>query len=280
VVLLPETSGARKVKLDIGGAAILSLALAAVVLPLSLGRDRGWPPWVFVTLACAPVLAVLFLRFEAWLAARGGMPLVDIRLFAIPTFRRGVLVGMLFFFTTSFYVLFGIYQQVGRGVEPLWTGLTIVPYGIGLFLGPIATARLVRLRPRLLSIGMGFQVLFYAVVGGLVWEGADGRVLSEAVFCAGFAQGVAFPRLFNTVLGDVPPDQAGLATGILNSALQVGASISTAAIGTLFFTVLADGTGERAYAHAFAIAQWTLTLALLAAALIAVPPKLRRLRSP
>jgi len=132
----------------------------------------------------------------------------------------------------------------------------------------------------LLSIGMGFQVLFYAVVGGLVWEGADGRVLSEAVFCAGFAQGVAFPRLFNTVLGDVPPDQAGLATGILNSALQVGASISTAAIGTLFFTVLADGTGERAYAHAFAIAQWTLTLALLAAALIAVPPKLRRLRSP
>ena len=278
-VLLPETSGARKVKLDIGGAAILSLALAAVVLPLSLGRDRGWPPWVFVTLACAPVLAVLFLRFEAWLAARGGMPLVDIRLFAIPTFRRGVLVGMLFFFTTSFYVLFGIYQQVGRGVEPLWTGLTIVPYGIGLFLGPIATARLVRLRPHLLSIGMGFQVLFYAVVGGLVWEGADGRVLSEAVFCAGFAQGVAFPRLFNTVLGDVPPDQAGLATGILNSALQVGASISTAAIGTLFFTVLADGTGERAYAHAFAIAQWTLTLALLAAALMAVPPRLRRLRS-
>ena len=200
------------------------------------------------------------------------MPLVDTRLFAIPTFRRGVLVGMLFFFTTSFYVLFGIYQQEGRGVEPLWTGLTIVPYGIGLFLGPIVTGRLTRLRPRLLSIGMGLQVVFYAAVGGLVWEGADPRVVAEAVFLAGLGQGIAFPRLFNTVLGDVPPDQAGLATGILNSALQIGASISTAAIGTLFFSVLAGGRGERAYAHAFSIAQWTLTLALVAAAVIAIPP--------
>ena len=39
---------------------------------------------------------------------RGGMPLVDVGLLAIPRFRRGVLVGTLFFFTTAFYFLFGI----------------------------------------------------------------------------------------------------------------------------------------------------------------------------
>ena len=272
---LPETSSSQRVKLDFGGAALLSAALACVVLPLSLGRDQGWPAWVFVTLACAPVLIAAFLRFEAWLAAHGGMPLVDLSLFAIPTFRRGVLVGMLFFFTTSFYLLFGIYQQMGRGVPPLWTGLTIVPYGIGLFLGPLATTHLVRLRPRLLSIGMAIQVTFYAIVGAMVWVGIDGWVLSVTLFLAGFGQGVAFPRLFNTVLGDVPPHQGGLAAGILNSALQVGASVSAAAVGSLFFSVLAGGEGERAYAHAFAIAQWTLTGALALAALIAIPPRRR-----
>ena len=273
--LLPETSASQRVKLDFGGAALLTAALACVVLPLSLGRDRGWPAWVFVALGCAPVLIAAFLRFESWLASRGAMPLVDLRLFAIPTFRRGVLVGMLFFFTTSFYFLFGIYQQLGRGVPPLWTGLTIVPYGIGLFLGPLATVHLVRLRPRLLAIGMAIQVTFYATVGGLVWVGTAGWVLSAALFLAGFGQGIAFPRLFNTVLGDVPPAQGGLASGILNSALQVGASVSAAAIGSLFFSILAGNTGERAYAHAFAIAQWTLTAALALAALIAIPPRLR-----
>jgi MFS family permease len=271
--LLPETSGTQRVKLDIGGAALLSAAMACVVLPLSLGRDQEWPAWVFVALACAPLLALLFLRFEAWLTARGGMPLVDVRLFGIPTFRRGVLVGILFFFTTSFYFLFGIYQQMGRGLAPLWTGLTIVPYGIGLFLGPLATAHLVRLRPQLLAIGMAIQVTFYAAIGGLVFVGIGGWVLAGTLFFAGFGQGIAFPRLFNTALGDVPPYQGGLAAGILNSALQVGASISAAAIGSLFFSVLAGGAGERAYAHAFAIAQWTLTGALALAALIAIPPR-------
>ena len=98
-------------------------------------------------------------------------------------------------------------------------------------------------------------------------------MLPAAVFLAGFGQGIAFPRLFNSTLGEVPPQQAGLAAGILNSALQVGAAVSAAAIGSLFFSVLRDGASERAYGHAFAVAQWTLTAALLVAALLAIPPR-------
>jgi hypothetical protein len=53
--------------------------------------------------------------------------------------------------------------------------------------------------------------------------------------------------------------------------LQVGGAVSAAAIGSLFFSVLGSGTGERAYAHAFAIAQWATSGALFAAMLIAIP---------
>ena len=67
---------------------------------------------------------------------------MDLALLAIPSFRRGVLVGTLFFFTTSFYVLFAIYEQEGLGTDPLHTGLAILPYGIGLFVGPLVTAPL------------------------------------------------------------------------------------------------------------------------------------------
>ena len=277
-IVLPETSGRQSVRLDSGGAVLSALTLAAIVLPLSKGRDLGWPLWTFAALAMAPLLAAWFLWYEGRLSRRGGMPLVDVRLLAIPSFSRGVLVGTLFFFTTAFYFLFGIYQQEGVGVAPLQTGLAIVPYGVGLFFGPIVTSHLVRLRPALLAIGMGIQVTGYLLIGVLVWWGVVDWPLSGVVFLAGFGQGIAFPRLFNTVLAGVPPHQGGVAAGILSSALQVGGAISAAAVGSLFFSVLAGGQGERAYAHAFAIAQWTTTAALFASMLIAIPPRQARVR--
>ena len=145
--------------MDLGGAALISLTLAAIVVPLSIGREQGLPIWVFVSLACVPLLLAGFLRYEAVLGRAGGMPLVDLNLLRIPSFRRGVLVSALFFFTTCFYLLFGLYQQEGRGVPPLQTGLAIVPYGVGLFIGPLISAPLVRLRSKLLAIGMSIQVL-------------------------------------------------------------------------------------------------------------------------
>jgi MFS family permease len=270
---LPETSDARRVKLDLSGAALISLALACTVVPLSEGRDQGWPVWVFLMLAAVPVLVAWFLWHEDRLAARGGMPLLDLGLMAIPSFRRGVLVGTLFFFTTSFYLLFSLYQQEGRGTDPLQTGLTILPYGIGLFAGPLASGPLVALRPKLLALGMAVQVSGYAAVGLFVALGLPGWAIALAVLVAGFGQGVAFPRLYNTVLGEVPAAHAGLASGIVNSALQVGAAISVAAIGSLFFSLLDPAGGERSYAYAFAAAQGTLTLALFLAMLIAIPPR-------
>ena len=269
--LVPETSASRRQRLDIGGAALASLALACLVLPLSEGRDQGWPAWTFVMLAAVPFLAAAFLWFEGRLTARGGSPLLDLALLAIPSFRRGVLVGTLFFFTTSFYVLFSIYQQEGYGTDPLHTGLAILPYGIGLFVGPLVSAPLAQLRPWLLTIGMGIQVAGYAAVALAIALGFDGWPVVLTVLLAGFGQGIAYPRLFNTMLGDVSPHQAGVAAGVLNSALQIGAAVSVAAIGSLFFAVLGDETGRDAYAHAFGIAQAATTTALLLAMLLSIP---------
>ena len=278
--LVPETTGSSRAKLDLAGAAMVTVILGCVIVPVSKGRDLGWPLWVFEVLALVPFLVVGFLRYESHLSRRGGMPLVDIGLFAIPSFRRGVLVATLFFFTTSFYFLFGLYQQEGRGLDPLHTGLAIAPYGVGLFLGPLITTNWVRVRPALLAIGMAIQVTGYGGVAVLVACGAGELPLLAAVFVAGFGQGIAFPRLYNVVLGDVPPHQAGLAAGIVNSALQVGSAVSAAAIGSLFFALLGTAQGERDYGFAFAIAQGTLTVALFAAMLIAIPRRREAVLAP
>ena len=270
--VVPETSAGRRVRLDIGGAALISAALACLVLPLAEGRQQGWPAWTLVMLAAAPVLALGFLRFEARLTRRGGMPILDPALLAIPSFRRGVVVATLFFFTTAFYVTFSLYEQQGRGTDPLFTGLAILPYGVGLFFGPVMSAPFVAgLGVRLLPIGLAIQVAGYAGTAGAVAFGADGWPVLLAVLVAGFGQGIALPRLFNAALGDVPPAQAGVAAAVVNSMLQIGGSISVAGVGSLFFAVLAGGSGREAYGHAFAIAQMATSLALAGAMLLSIP---------
>ena len=262
-VVVPETSTSRRARLDGGGIFLLSAMLACLILPLVEGRQLHWPVWTIVGLACVPVLVAAFLWWEARFARRGGMPLLDLGLLRIPSFRRGATVATLFYFTSPFYLLFGLYEQEGRGTDPLFTGLAFLPYGIGLFVGSIGSAPLPEwLRPRLLTIGMVIQVAGYAAVGLGVANGVVPGLVTLAVFVAGFGQGIALPRLYNVALGRVPPDKAGVAAGVVNSLMQIGSAIGVASIGSLFFAVLAGGHGEPAYAHAFAVAMIAVVAAL------------------
>jgi EmrB/QacA subfamily drug resistance transporter len=273
---VPPIGPQGRPKLDFGGAALVSATLACLVLPLSEGREQGWPAWTFAMLASVPVLVAVLLWFEARVKRRGGMPLIDLDLFRIASFRRGVLVATLFYFTSAFYLLFAIYQQEGLGMDPLATGIAILPYGVGLFLGPLASTPLPLLvRPYLLGIGMVIEVLGYASIMVAGFAQVEGGLLPVLIFITGFGQGIAMPRLFNTVLGEVPNAQAGLAAGFVNSSLQAGAAIAVAAIGSLFFAVLGDGTGPAAYAHAFGWAMVAQVAALTAALAIAVLPARR-----
>lgn len=142
---------------------------------------------------------------------------------------------------------FAICEQEGYGTDPLYTGLAILPYGVGLFVGPLVTAPLASLRPWLLTIGMAIQVTGYTAVAPVIMLGFDGWPVTLSVLLVGFGQGIAYPRLFNSGLGDVAPHEAGVAAGVLAAALQIGTGI-----GSLFFGVLAQGVGRDAYAHAFA----------------------------
>jgi EmrB/QacA subfamily drug resistance transporter len=270
---VPETSTARRARLDLVGIVLLSAALAALILPLVEGRQSHWPAWTIGSLLAAPLLLALFIAWEARLTRLNGSPLFDLTLVRIGSFRRGAVVSALFFFTTPFYLLFGLYQQEGRGIDPLFVGLAFLPYGIGLFAGSMATAPLpARIRPRLLTIGMMIQVAGYAAIGFGVAYGLRPDLLMLTVFIAGFGQGIALPRLYNVALGHVPPDKAGVATGVINSIMQIGSSVSVAAIGSLFFAVLGTGHGEAAYAHAFGVAMIAIVSALGAAMLATMLP--------
>lgn len=91
-----------------------------------------------------------------------------------------------------------------------------------------------------------------AVVLVLVHGGGPGAAMFAGMAVAGLGLGVAFPSLIRIVLHDIKPAHAGMASGALNTTIQIGPAVSVPVIGGVFFTVLGDATDSAAYAHAFA----------------------------
>jgi hypothetical protein len=202
--------------------ALASATLASLILPLSQGRQQGWPPWTWVMIAAVALLLWAFLRSEDRLARHGGMPLIDLELLSVRS-RRGTPVAPLFFFTMPFYLLFAIERQ-DVGLDPLQTGLAILPYGTGFCIGPVVSVPLLRRREgRLPNWGLTIEVNGNALTAVAV----IGRLpLIATVLLAGFGQGVAMPRLFTAALAAAR--DGGLAAGVVSSALRIGAAISVA----------------------------------------------------
>jgi len=275
--LVPESGGRDKPRLDIGGVALLTAALGSFVFAISVGRDQHWASWVLAILVGSPALVVAFFLHEQALARRGGMPILDPALLRVRSFRRGLLVALLFFFTSPFYLFFSIYLQAGIGEGALAAGFAVLPYGIANFIAPMLATRTPALwRRYFFGVGMAVEIAGYAGVGLCGATQTGGLVLFAMLFIGGFGQGIAMPEMIRSILGEVPHEHTGLAAGIMNSTLQIGSAISIAAIGSLFFAVLGDGRGAEDYGFAFAIAMAAVVTALTASMLLGLRDARRR----
>lgn len=133
--LLPESRG-RGGSLDVVGVALVSAAFLLLTFPLVEGRSAGWPPWAFVCLgASVPTLAG-FVLWELQQIRKGGDPLVDVRLFKNRAFAAGTGISLSYFagFIGLVFVL-SLYLQIGLGRSALVTGLILLPFAAGSFVG-------------------------------------------------------------------------------------------------------------------------------------------------
>src|SRR3954452_23652092 len=73
-----ESKSPKARRLDLGGVAIMTLALVLLLYPLIEGREAGWPAWAFVSMAASIPTFVLFVQFERRVTRRGGSPLVEL----------------------------------------------------------------------------------------------------------------------------------------------------------------------------------------------------------
>jgi EmrB/QacA subfamily drug resistance transporter len=234
IVLADTRAESDRPSLDVLGALSVTGALVAFVYAIA-GTDTH--PWLssatVVPLAIAAVLLGTFVGVETRLTTQ---PLVPFRLFR----SRGVtganlsmlLVGGSMF---SMWLFLSLYMQDVLRFSPLVTGVGFLPQTAAIAFGAQVSARVVpRFGPRPpLLVG----VLLSAF--GLAWlsrVGATGTYVSDVLggsVLATLGMGLAFTPLAFAATSGVAREEAGLASGVLNTSRQVGGSVGLAVLATV-----------------------------------------------
>ena len=196
--------------------------------------------------ASVPVLA-LFVAYERHKTRKDGSPLVELGLFRYRGVVGGLLIALLFFAGAGYSFVLTLHLQEGLGFSPLGAAMAFLPFSVGVVAGSGAAMQLVpRLGRRMVTGGGLVMALGVALLVAAVQrygEALQGWQLAPGMLVAGVGMAMVSTTLVTIVLARVPGRDAGSASGVVNTTLQIGLAAGIAAVGTLFFTLLDDGVG-------------------------------------
>ncbi|XVV05192.1 MFS transporter [Actinosynnema sp. CA-248983] len=242
--VLPGGTAGAPHRLDLVGAALTSVALPALLVPLVF--DGPW--WLWLGLPVAAVLAVVLVVQQRALHRAGGEPLFPPRVVTVPGMRLSLLTVLSLFATNSgLFLVFTYYLQTGLGLSPLTAGLVFVPLGFGFSLGSAVNKRLGR-RVAWPVPAIGCGLLSAVLVGGALATRAPADVqvalLVVVIGLAGFGQGLVVAPLVAGILSRVQPGEAGAASGMATTVTQFGLALGVAVVGAFYQGVLGATPGD------------------------------------
>jgi len=251
LILLPGAAGQEGTKhLDVGGAVTVTAALMLAVYAIVNGNDAGWLSGT--TLGFLGAALSLFVAFLI-LQMRVRAPLVPLRLFRLRNLATSNAVCVLWaaacfawFFISALYlqrVLAYSALQVGMAFLP--ANLIMAAFSVGL------SAKLVMrfgLKPPLVA-GLVAAAAGLALFARMPVDGHFVADVLPGMLLIGFGAGVAFNPLLLAAMGDVEPQESGLASGVVNTAFMMGGALGLA----ILASAAAGRTQELATAGAPAL---------------------------
>jgi EmrB/QacA subfamily drug resistance transporter len=249
---LPDSKAPDAPKLDILGTILVTTGLFLLVYPLTEGREKGWPAWIWAMLVLSVPVLVGFVVLQRRKTAAEAGPLLLMTLFRNKAFRAGLVLSSVFFLGVApFFFGFSLYLQVGLGFTALHSGLITFPFALGSAFASSQSDKLVqRIGTRVLSIGTALLTL--SMVGVILVINASGRELhawaiGPVLFVAGLGLGLFIAPVTNLVLAGIQGREAGSASGVLSTMQQIGGALGVAVIGIVLFGLL--GSNASAAAH-------------------------------
>ncbi len=223
----------RERTLDIPGAISVTAGLALLVYGLVDAVDQGWTSnTTILRVAVALVLIGIFVAIEL----RTRRPLVPFSIFRNRTLRGanvvGLLTGMSLF---SMFFMITLYLQQVLGLDALQAGLAYLPLSAAIILAAGMAGQLVTrvgFKPVLISglilVGIGLAWFTQISADGSYW--AD--VLGPSIL-AGVGLGLAFVPVTIAAMSGTKREEAGLASGLINTSQQVGGALGLAILASI-----------------------------------------------
>jgi EmrB/QacA subfamily drug resistance transporter len=272
--VIPPSPPVRRPRIDWPGAAVLSVGLGAILIGVTQANSWGWgSPRNLGAILGGLAMLCLFV----WIEMRVAEPLIDISLLR----RRTVAATNLATFIIGL-AMFGAFllvpqfaqapQQAGYGFDATVTqaGLLVMPTAIAQLAAGAAAGRLGPLLSwrTILTAGATFAAASFVLLVAFhstEWE----LILANILLGVGIA--FAFAATANLIVGAVPREQVGIATGINTVMRTVGGAFGSAIATAILTGHLIDGTQlptEQAYTTAFVVSTGAAILAIAAALLV------------
>ncbi len=224
---------------DVSGSFTMALSLFCILLLLSRGNEWGWLTMPILALAAGSILfPILFLTIERNTSA----PVLDLKLFRNPTFSSATSAGFLIFtahFTQTFLLPFYLIQL--RGFPPAEAGLFLMAVpSIMAIIAPASGALSDKIGTKelcmggLLLHGIGFVMLTF------LNESTSSIYIIASLSLLGLGIGMFNPPNNAEILGSVPRDRLGNASGMLGLTRTMGMAFGIALSSVIF-------TGARNY---------------------------------
>jgi EmrB/QacA subfamily drug resistance transporter len=267
--------GEARTRLDVPGAVLATAGLMAAVFYLSQSPAWGWlAARTLPALVAAIILLAVFVAREQ----RAPYPLVPLAIFrnrnlsGADLAMAGVFAGNL-----GMFFLLTLYLQLIEHYSPIGTGIAILPVPVILGLVAAQMRRLIArhgyrryliLGPALIAAGMAWAC-FLPVHGNYLVHLLPGLLVMPAGY------GMTFPSAYAAATSGVPARQAGLASGLITTAQQIGGAVGLAVISAVaasYTSSLTRDSGPQAltsgYDLAMAVAAGLTLLASVVAATV------------
>jgi EmrB/QacA subfamily drug resistance transporter len=226
-----ESRDERPRHLDMPGQLLFMLTVGALAYAVIEGPKRGWTsPLILGLFATAAIGLFAFVRVER----RSPDPMMDVSLFRDPAYALAIgTICAVFFSIYGMLLLTTQYLQNVRGYPPEATGLIILPFSFTVTIVSPIVGRLVGrfgARPPIL-VGLAAMI---AGLATLIATGQGSLVIAMiGLALCGFGGALCLTPITSLAMTSVPPQRAGMASGIMSAQRAIGSTIGFAVLGSV-----------------------------------------------
>ena len=271
LVLIPGTrlEGASR-SLDIASAVTVTASLMLAVYAIVNGNEQGWTSARTLGMLGAAAAGLVFF---VWRQTRVESPLMPLGLFKLRSVATSNVVGILW--SAAMFAMFflaALYLQLVLGYSPLEVGLAFLPANLimGAFSLGLSAKLVMRYGVKMpLVVGMTLVAIGLGLFARVPVDGSFAMDALPSMLILGVGMGMAMNPLFLAAMGDVQPEDAGVASGVVNTSFMMGGALGLAVLASVAASVTGGDTSPAALADGYQAAFVIGTVFAVAAAVVA-----------